>query len=72
MRSFYETIKTATMEGIVDRFFITGITSITLDSLTSGFNIGDNISQHRHFNEALGFTDSETAAILRDLNRLPA
>ena len=67
MRSFYETIKTATMEGIVDRFFITGITSITLDSLTSGFNIGDNISQHRHFNEALGFTDSETAAILRDL-----
>ncbi|MDU9047623.1 MAG: AAA family ATPase [Candidatus Electrothrix sp. Rat3] len=67
VRSFYETIKTATMEGIVDRFFITGITSITLDSLTSGFNIGDNISQHRHFNEALGFTDSETATILRDL-----
>ena len=39
MRSFYETIKTATMEGIVDRFFITGVTSITLDSMTSGFNI---------------------------------
>jgi len=67
VRSFYETIKTATMEGIVDRFFITGITSVTLDSLTSGFNIGDNISQHRHFNEAFGFTDSETAAILHDL-----
>ncbi len=67
VRSFYETIKTATMEGIVDRFLITGVTSITLDSLTSGFNIGDNISHHRDFNQALGFTAEETKTILHEL-----
>ena len=40
VRSFYETIKTATQRGIVDRLFITGVTPIMLDSMTSGFNIG--------------------------------
>jgi hypothetical protein len=67
MRSFYETIKTATMEGIVDRFFITGVTSITLDSMTSGFNIGENITHHRNFNQVLGFTEEETASIIAPL-----
>ncbi|MCI5149861.1 MAG: AAA family ATPase [Candidatus Electrothrix sp. MAN1_4] len=67
VRSFYETIKTATLEGIVDRFFITGVTSITLDSLTSGFNIGENISLHKNFNQALGFTAQETETVLRPL-----
>ncbi|MCI5148942.1 MAG: AAA family ATPase [Candidatus Electrothrix sp. MAN1_4] len=67
VRSFYETIKTATLEGIVDRFFITGVTSITLDSLTSGFNIGENISHHKKFNHAIGFTVRETTTVLRPL-----
>ncbi len=67
VRSFYETIKTATMEGIVDRFFITGVTSITLDSLTSGFNIGNNITHHRAFNRAIGFTHEEVTTAVRPL-----
>lgn len=69
MRSFYETVKTATMEGIVDRFFITGVTSITLDSMTSGFNIGENITHHRLFNQVLGFTEEETENIVEPLAR---
>ena len=67
VRSFYETIKTATMEGIVDRFFITGVTSITLDSLTSGFNIGDNITHHQRFNQTIGFTHEEVATTVQPL-----
>ncbi|MCI5122482.1 MAG: AAA family ATPase, partial [Candidatus Electrothrix sp. AUS4] len=67
VRSFYETIKTATMEGIVDRFFITGVTSITLDSLTSGFNIGNNITHHRAFHQAVGFTREEVETAVRPL-----
>ncbi|MCI5207329.1 MAG: AAA family ATPase, partial [Candidatus Electrothrix sp. ATG2] len=67
MRSFYETVKTATMEGIVDRFFITGVTSITLDSMTSGFNISENITHHRLFNQVLGFTEEETKSIVEPL-----
>lgn len=40
VRKFYESIKTATAEGIVDRLFVTGVAPLSLDSLTSGFNIG--------------------------------
>jgi hypothetical protein len=65
VRAFYETIKTATMEGSVDRLFITGVTSITLDSMTSGFNIGDNISCHPNFNLAMGFSERETGEMIR-------
>jgi hypothetical protein len=65
VRAFYEVIKTATMEGIIDRLLITGVTSITLDSMTSGFNIGDNITFHQDFNQATGFTAQETEEIVQ-------
>ncbi|MCI5158799.1 MAG: hypothetical protein D3906_10250 [Candidatus Electrothrix sp. AUS1_2] len=64
---FYEMIKAATGRGIVDRLFITGVTSITLDSLTSGFNIGNNITHNRNFNQAIGFTREEVATAVRPL-----
>ena len=67
VRAFYEMIKTATGRGIVDRLFITGVTSITLDSLTSGFNIGNNITHHRAFNQAIGFTREEVETAVRPL-----
>ncbi len=64
VRSFYETIKTATQKGIVERMFITGVTPLTLDSLTSGFNIGKNITNAKEFNELAGFTLEETQVVL--------
>jgi hypothetical protein len=67
VRSFYETIKTATQRGIVDRLFITGVTPIMLDSMTSGFNIGENVSLTEAFNEAMGFTRAEVANLLEPL-----
>jgi len=59
VRSFYEILKTATLSGTVKKMFITGVTPITLDSLSSGFNIVSNISQHRDFNAMAGFTQDE-------------
>lgn len=59
VRKFYEQIKEGTRTGIVDRLFITGVTSITLDSMTSGFNIGKNITTNPVFNEMVGFTEDE-------------
>ncbi|MEN8218072.1 MAG: AAA family ATPase [Pseudomonadota bacterium] len=59
VRKFYETIKEATASGIVDRFFATGVTPITLDSLTSGFNIAANLSTHHYYHEMMGFTEPE-------------
>jgi uncharacterized protein YjgD (DUF1641 family) len=59
VRKFYETLKEATATGIVDRFFATGVTPITLDSLTSGFNIAANLSTHHYYHEMMGFTEPE-------------
>ncbi|MDX2304525.1 MAG: AAA family ATPase, partial [Microscillaceae bacterium] len=56
VRKFYEVIKNATWEGIVDRILMMGVTPVTLDSLTSGFNIGRNISNTLVMHEMLGFT----------------
>ncbi|MCP4567299.1 MAG: AAA family ATPase, partial [FCB group bacterium] len=54
-------------ESVVDRIFITGVMPILLDSLTSGFNIGANLSIDARFNEMFGFTEEEIAPILDSL-----
>lgn len=64
VRKFYESLKTATRDGIVDRIFITGVSPVTLDSLTSGFNISDNISLNPIFHNMMGFTHEEVEGIL--------
>ena len=63
VRKWYEMLKKGT-ETVVDRIFITGVAPITLDSLTSGFNIGKDITQDVRFNDMMGFTQSELIEIL--------
>ncbi|EIJ36299.1 AAA family ATPase [Thiothrix nivea] len=67
VRSFYEVLKTATLTGVLDRLFVTGVTPVMLDSMTSGFNIGQNLSLHEDFNEAIGFTEAEVVTLLQPL-----
>jgi hypothetical protein len=64
VRKFYEAIKVGTQKGGIDRMFVTGISPITLDSLTSGFNISTNISLEEEFNLLLGFEEKEVIEIL--------
>jgi hypothetical protein len=64
IRKFYEAIKIATQQGFVDRFFITGVSPITLDGLTSGFNIGSHLFELKHFNDLMGFTLAEVEHLL--------
>ena len=64
VRKFYEAIKTATSDGILDRLFVTGVTPITLDSLTSGFNIAQNLSTRKATNEMMGFTEKEVVDLM--------
>ena len=63
VRPFYEALKKGT-ESVIDRIFITGVMPILLDSLTSGFNIGMNLSIDERFNEMFGFTEEEITPIL--------
>ena len=65
VRKWYEILKKGT-ETVVDRIFITGVAPITLDSLTSGFNIGKDITQDEEFNEMLGFSRKELEELLTD------
>jgi hypothetical protein len=64
VREFYEQMKTASGEGIFERFFITGVSPIMLDELSSGFNIMDNLTTFPTFNEMLGFTEEEVRGML--------
>ncbi|MDX2250206.1 MAG: AAA family ATPase [Bacteroidia bacterium] len=67
VRKFYEAIKTATAEGIVDRIFLTGVSPITLDSFTSGFNISRNLTLDRGLQAMMGFTESEVENLLLNI-----
>ena len=50
--------------GSIDRFFITGVSSVSLDSVTSGFNIATNISLKSDFHEMIGFTHAELSEVI--------
>ena len=65
VRKFYEILKEGT-ESVVDRIFITGVAPITLDSMTSGFNIITDLTQDRTFNEMMGFTEEEIIEIMEE------
>ena len=43
-------------KGTFERIFITGVSPVTLDDVTSGFNIGWHISTKEEFNQMLGFS----------------
>lgn len=64
VRKFYEAIKNATQQGIVDRFFITGVSPITMDSLTSGFNIVKHLTHEEEFEAMMGFSEAEVRELL--------
>ena len=66
VRSFYEVLKSATQTGTLQKMFITGVTPITLDSLSSGFNIASNISGKEVFNLMAGFSQDEVTYALEN------
>ena len=59
-------------KGNVDRIFMTGVSPVTMDDLTSGFNIAANISQDAAFNAMLGFSTEETLQMYRDFKGVGA
>ena len=64
VRSFYEIIKEFAGLGIIERIFITGVMSITLDSMASGFNIATKITTDERFSDMMGFTEDEVKELL--------
>lgn len=65
-RGFFNIVKSITTgpKAPVKRMFITGVSPVTLDDVTSGFNIGTNITTKRNFNSMVGFSESELFEML--------
>ncbi|ETR67250.1 MAG: AAA-ATPase [Candidatus Magnetoglobus multicellularis str. Araruama] len=70
-RYFFNLLKglTSMPDSGLDKLFITGVSPVTMDDVTSGFNIGTNVSLDTHINEFMGFTESETLEILHYYHR---
>ena len=65
-RFFFNLLKTATSEkgSGLDRLFVTGVSPVTMDDVTSGMNIGENLSMDAAFSELPGFSQSELEDML--------
>ena len=66
LKAFYKAIKKHTTK-VIAKTFITGVSSVSLDSLTSGFNIAKNVTCHPKLNEFAGFTKDELIGLIEKL-----
>jgi hypothetical protein len=71
VRKFYEVLKTESGTGIIGRIFMTGVAPVTVDGMTSGYNISSNISADGRFHDMMGFTEPEMSDFLKQLG-IPA
>ena len=68
LKAFYAVIKDYYGQGIVGRVFITGICPVTMDSMTTGFNISTDLSNDIRFNSMVGLTHDEVKELIRDID----
>ncbi|EJO5346281.1 ATP-binding protein [Clostridium botulinum] len=67
VKVFYKALKDATMDNF-NRIFMTGVSPIMLDDLTSGFNITMNYTLDRDINAMMGFTREELDWVMDEVN----
>lgn len=66
VKVFYKALKDATMDNFT-RIFITGVSPIMLDDLTSGFNITMNYTLDEKLNCMLGFTRDDIFSVMDEI-----
>lgn len=66
LRIFFNVLKAGTGDvgAPVTRLFITGVSPVTMDDVTSGFNIGQNITLDNDLNRMLGFTAEDVVEMV--------
>ena len=52
-------------KGNFDRILMLGVSPVTLDDLTSGYNIATSITMDARFNQMLGFSETEVREMIR-------
>ncbi|MCP5102844.1 MAG: AAA family ATPase, partial [bacterium] len=65
-RTFFNVLKAGTggIEASIKRLFITGVSPVTMDDVTSGFNIGKQVSRNLKLNRMLGFTSADVTEMI--------
>ncbi len=67
VRAFYEVIKAYTDYNVVERFFATGVAPLTLDSMTSGFNITTSLTLNPQYVAMTGLTEEEVKNLVSEV-----
>lgn len=62
-RGFLKVVKDYS-NSVIERIFLTGVSPVTMDDLTSGFNIADNYSSNSVFNNIIGFNEYEVRTLI--------
>ena len=66
LRAFFNVVKAGTtdMDAPISRLFMSGVSPITMDDVTSGFNIATSITMDPDISEILGFTRTEVETMI--------
>ncbi|MEA1975234.1 MAG: AAA family ATPase, partial [Bacillota bacterium] len=64
IRTFFKGIKIGTEKGVLTKVFVTGVTPIMLDDVTSGANMFTSVTLDQDLNDILGFNEKEVEEII--------
>ncbi|MCP4219872.1 MAG: AAA family ATPase, partial [bacterium] len=64
---FFKTLKSGCKARTIDTVFITGVLPITINDLSSGYNIADFLTLRKKFENMMGFTQQEVSALLDEV-----
>ncbi len=66
-KAFFKSFKAGLADGTVGRTYFTGVLPITLDDLSSGFNVGTVVSLRSDLLNLVGFTKEQTRRYVDDI-----
>ena len=66
-KAFFKSFKAGLADGTVGRTYFTGVLPITLDDLSSGFNVGTIVNLDRSMLNLVGFTQAQVDAYVNDV-----
>ncbi|MCP4156200.1 MAG: AAA family ATPase [bacterium] len=67
LKSFFKILKSGSKDDTIARVFITGVLPITIDDLSSGYNIANFITLEEKFETMVGFTHEEVGTLLDEI-----
>ena len=67
LKTLFKNIKIAGSGSGLDRLFMTGVSPIVMNDVTSGANVTKNVTWHPYLNDLCGFREAEVEALVRQI-----